>query len=202
MKKHAKIKLIIVDFYGVMTHGSYKETCQWLAKKYKLDYDYLYQIIYHKYFNQAAIGKITERQSFALPIKELNLKENWQGLRRKHLSFQHLNMPVFRLIKKLQNQGYKILLLSKNTPYQFHYAIKKMAVRKHFHFIVNTYDLKLPKASPKTVRWALKKYKVKPKETIMIDDQDFNLVAAKKIGVKTIYYRNFSQFKKELGELI
>lgn len=199
MRKN-KIKLIIIDFYGVMTKGSYKETCKWLAEKYKLDYDYLYNIIYHKYFALAAVGKITEKQSFALPIKELNLKETWQELRKKHLSFQVLNKSVFSLCLKLQEEGYTILLLSKNTPEQFNYVLKKFRIRKYFKNIINTFDLGLPKSSVKTIKYVLKKYRVKPAEVIMTDDQDFNLVEPKRLGVKVILYKNFKDMKKELAK--
>lgn len=201
-KRENKIKLIIIDFYGVMTKGSYRDTCRWLAKKYKLDFDYLYDIIYHKYFSRATLGKISESQSFALPIKELGLKETWQELRRKHLSFQALNESVFNLCLKLQKQGYMILLLSKNTPNQFALNLKQMKIRKYFKNIINTFDLSLPKSSVKTIKYVLKKYKVKPAEVIMTDDQDFNLVEPEKIGVKVILYRNFKIFKKRLNEYL
>ena len=202
MLANSRIKLIIVDYYGVLTLGSYKDTCQWLAKKYKLDFNYVYQIIYHKYFSPAALGKITEQQSFELPIKELELKETWQELRKKHLSFQKKNVPVFNYILKLQKAGFTVLLLSKNTPEQFKEALLKIGTRKYFKNIINTFDLKLLKSSAETIKYILKKFKVKPEETIMIDDQDFNLVEAKKLGVKTIYYKNFKQFKKEMDSYL
>lgn len=198
MKPENKIKLIIVDFYGVMTLGSYRETCYWLAEKYHLPFKKFYDVVYHKYFSAAAVGRYTERQSFELPIKELGLKETWHGLRRRHLSFQKLNKPVFNLARRLQAQGYTILLLSKNTPPQFNYALKKMHTRRYFKNIINTYDLGLPKASPHTIRWVLKKFKLKPSQVVMVDDQDFNLPAAKRIGVKTIYYQSFAKFCREL----
>ena len=162
----------------------------------------MYQIIYHKYFSPAALGKITEQQSFELPIKELELKETWQELRKKHLSFQKKNVPVFNYILKLQKAGFTVLLLSKNTPEQFKEALLKIGTRKYFKNIINTFDLKLLKSSAETIKYILKKFKVKPEETIMIDDQDFNLVEAKKLGVKTIYYKNFKQFKKEMDSYL
>ncbi|MDD4271657.1 MAG: HAD hydrolase-like protein [Patescibacteria group bacterium] len=198
----SKIKLIIVDYYGVLTLGSYKDTCRWLAKKYKMDFSHLYDIVYHKYFSPAALGKITERQSFELPVKELGLKESWRDLRKKHLSFQKKNTPVFNYILKLQEAGFIILLLSKNTPGQFNETLKKMETRKYFKNIINSFDLKLPKASDKTIKYVLKKFKVRAEEAIMIDDQDFNLVEANKLGVKTIYYKNFKQFKRELDSYL
>jgi len=197
-----KIKLIIVDYYGVLTLGSYKDTCLWLAKKYKMDFDYLYSVIYHKYFSQAALGKITEKQSFELPIKELGLKESWRDLRKKHISFQKNNTPVFNYILKLQKAGFIILLLSTNTPAQFSEALKKIGTKKYFKNIINTFNLKSTKASTKTIKYFLKKFKIRPSEAIMIDDQDFNLVGANKLGVNTIYYKNFKQFKKELDSYL
>lgn len=197
-KSRRKIKLIVVDFYGVMTHGNYRDTCQWLAKKYKLDANYLYDIIYHKYFVAAANRKITEEESFKGPIKELGLNEDWHEFRAKHLSFQKLNQQVFEFCHDLQKQGYNILLLSRNTPKQFEEVVKKMHMRWYFKNFINAYDLNLDKPSPQMIQYILKKFKVKPEEVIMVDDQDFNLVEPKKIGVYTILYKNFSDFKKQL----
>jgi len=197
MKKN-KIKLIIIDFYGVMTKGSYKETCQWLSRKYGGRYEDIYKVVYHKYFNMASLGKIKESRFLQAAMDELGYPLSGKEILKKHLSFQILNRRVFNLCRKLQVKGYKILLLSKNTPLQFKAVLKKMRMRKYFKNIINTFDLNLPKDSPKIIRYVLKKFKVRPEETIMIDDQSFNLTAAKKIGVKTILYKNFNQFKKKL----
>ena len=198
----SKIKLIIVDFYGVLTLGSYRETCQWKAKKFGLDYDKVYKIFYFKYFNKAALGKITERQSFELPLKELGLNEDWQKLRRKHLSFQKLNKPVFRFFLSLQNRGFRILLLSKNTPRQFKETVKRLRIRRYFKTIINTFDLRLPKASPKMIKYVLAKFKIQPGEAVFVDDQDFNLAAPRRLGVHTILYKNFRDLKRRVERLL
>ena len=197
MKKN-DIKLIIIDFYGVMTKGSYKETCQWLAKKFGGKWEDIYQIVYHKYFNQAALCRIKESRFLQAAMDELKFPITGRKLLKIHLTFQILKRPVFNLCLKLKKQGYKILLLSKNTPLQFAAVLRKMKMRKYFKYIINTFDLGLPKDSPETITFILKKFKLKPKEAVMIDDQPFNLPAAKKLGVKTILYKNFTQFKKEL----
>lgn len=197
-----KIKLIIVDYHGVFTIGSYKETCQWLSRKYGLNYDYLYDVVYNKYFSQAALGKITDRESFELAVKELGLKENWRELRNIHVSFWKLNPRVEKYLRKLQEESYIILLLSKNTPEQFNEILRKFKTRKYFKNMINTYDLKLPKADKKTIKLVLKKFKIKPGEAIMIDDQKINLIEAKRLGVKTIYYKSFLQFKREIEKYL
>lgn len=201
MIKH-KIKLIIFDFYGVIIKGSYKDTVKWLAKKYKRNWEDIYKILYHKYFNQAAEGKINERQFLLRALKELNLPEKWQAVRAKHISGLILNKPMFDFARKLQKQGLKVLFLSKNTPVQLKMILKKYQIRRFVKNVINTYDLGLPKASPKTMRYVLKKFKVKPEEVVMIDDQDFNLVEPAKMGVKTILYKNNEQAIKEFKKFL
>lgn len=195
-----KIKLIIVDLYGILTKGNYRNICRWLAKKYGLDADYIYSIVYHKYFNLAALGKISDRESFEKALKELNLPEKWREIRQRHLNYLILNKAVFRFVLGLYKQNFKILLLSKNTPEQFSYILKKYKLRKYFKNIINTYDLGLPKASKKTIFYVLKKFKVKAEEVIYIDDQDFNLIMAKKLGVKTILFKDLTDLKKKFNK--
>lgn len=199
--KNNKIKLIIIDLYGVMSVGSYKETCQWISSKYNIDFDTCYDIVYHKYFTPATLKKITEKQSFELAAKEIGMAEDWRTLRSKHLSFQHINKSVFNLARSLQSRGYKVLLLSKNTPGQFGYVVNKYNFRKYFD-VINTYNIGYPKGSAKTMRYVLKKYKVKPQEVFFVDDQDFNLPKAKKLGVHTYLYKNFKDFRKHLNKVL
>lgn len=195
------IKLIIIDLYGVMSVGSYKETCKWISKKYGHDFDKCYDIVYHKYFTLAALGKITERQSFAYAAKELGMEEDPKTFMMKHLSFQTLNKSVFDYASSLKKRGYKVLLLSKNTPGQFSHVVEQYKLRKYFD-VINTFDLKLSKGSVATMKYVFKKYNVKPQEVFFVDDQNFNLPNAKQLGVQTYLYKNFKDFRKHLNNLL
>jgi len=200
--KKSRIKLLVVDLYGVLTRGSYRNICRYLAKKYKKDWKELYDVFYWKYFTKAVMGEISEADSFKIPLKEYGFKENWKKVRGRHLSYMTLNKQVFEFIKQLQDRGYTILILSKNVPLQLWDTVKNLVLEKYFPHIVNTFDLGLPKASPKTIRWILRKFKVKSIEVIFIDEQKPNLVHPKKMGLHTILYKNFRQFKKELSMLL
>ncbi len=197
-----RIKLFIVDFYGVMTLGSYKNTCQYLAKKYHRNADDLYKVIYHKYFNLAVMKKIPARTFLKKALIELRLPEDPAKLAERHLTFQKLNRPVFTMCRKLQKKGTRVLLLSKNLRAEFYPLLKRMHIRRYFRNIINTYDLNLSKDSPQTIRFILKKFHVRPDEIIMTDDQDFNLVEPKKVGVHTILYKSVQQLKHELRTLL
>lgn len=47
------------------------------------------------------------------------------------------------------------------------------------------------------MKYLAKRFNVKPNEVIYIDDQEDNLSDAKKLGIHTILYKDFKQFKKE-----
>ena len=199
---NSTIKLIIVDLYGVMTTGNYHNICSWLAKKYHRQESDVYKIVYHKYFKLAAVGKITEREAFVWALRDLKMNEDWRKVRQKHLAYLLLNKRVFNFVLSLQKRGFRILLLSKNVPSQFKDIVAKYRLWKYFKNIINTYDLKLPKASKETIDYVLKKFQVKPQEVAYIDDQDFNLPIAKKMGMKTILYKDFRDAKKKLLEYL
>jgi len=197
-----KIKLIIVDFHGVMLKGSMAELSKYIAKKYKQDWHKVYEVVYHDLFNRAAEGKISEAQFFRQVAKIYPQVGDYQALRNYHINAQKLNKPVFNLCLKYKKLGYKILLLSKNTSPQFRDYKKIFQLRKYFKYIINTVDLGLPKASPETIDYILKKFNLRPEQVIFCDDQENNLVEPKKIGIKIIWYKSFSQFKKKLAEEI
>ena len=196
--KQDKIKLVVLDGYGVVFSRGYPDTVKALAKRVKLPEKILQEVIYNKYFNLAAERKITQKQAWRLTVKELALPVSWQELRDLHLGLLRINQPAFQLARKILRK-YLTIILSKNTRSQFQATKKKFPlVWRSFDAMINTWELGLPKASQKTISLIAERFKVKPEEILYIDDQKANLVAPKKMGVKTIFYQNFNQFKKDL----
>lgn len=191
--------LIILDLFGVLVLGSYKETCHFIAKKYSLDYDFVYNIVYHKYFSAATKGKITEAQSFSLACKELALEEKGKELRQIHLSFQKLNKKVLKLALDWQGKGVKVVVFSKNTPQQFNEIVRRFNLRAYLPIIINSYNLKLEKKSKQALNYFFKRFKVTKDQVLMIDDQEYNFVNAKKIGVNTVLYKAPVQLQREVN---
>lgn len=199
--KNFKTKLIILDAYGPVITGGYPATCKFLAKKFKRNREDIYRILYKKYFNMAAEGKITQQIAWEMAIKELDLPLSVKEAKIIHYGLMGLNKKVLDFIKQFDD-NIKILLLSKNTRSQFSDVNNKLNFRKYFKFVINTWELGLPKASKETLRYIMKKFKIKTGEIIYADDQLENLTEAKKMGIKTIFYENFSQFKKEISLIL
>jgi FMN phosphatase YigB (HAD superfamily) len=197
-----KIKLIIFDAYGPILSSGYPDTVLVLAKKFKIPKAKLHRVFYQKYFNLAAERKITQKQAWQKPIQELGLPIAWQAVRDLHLDLFKASQPALALVKKLR-RDYVVVMLSKNTRSQFALTKKKFPlVWQSFDAVINTWELKLPKASKKTINEICRRFKVRPQEILYIDDQQTNLNQPKRMGVETIYYQSFNQLKRDLMKIL
>lgn len=195
------VKLIIFDFNGVATKGGYAKSMPILAKRYNIPKQALYDIFYTKYLNMGATNQISEDDVWRLPVKHFGIKDDWRQIRKFHWDLQTPNFPVVNLANKLR-KNYQVIILTKNISGQLDYIVKQTKIDKYFDEIINTQELNLPKASHRTMLYITNKFRVKPQEIIYIDDQDDNLIESKKIGIKTILYKNFRQFKRELDQYL
>lgn len=196
------VRLIIFDCYGLVLNEGFPNTSQVLAKRYGGKWQGYQKIMYGKYFNMAAERKISQKDAWIKTVKDCHLTMTWQELRDLHYSLMSINERVFRFNKELNKRGYQTLLLSKNTRSQFADVCKKFHLKKSFKNIINTWELGLPKASKTTLREIMRRFKVRASEIVYADDQKDNLVDAKALGIKTVFVKNFKQFKKELNKFL
>src|SRR3989338_306907 len=196
------IKLIILDGYGVVFSRGYPDTCDVLAKKFGVSRKKIYDTMYIKYCNLAALRKITQKEVWELTIRDLNLPISASAMETLHYK---LLKPRTGLVKiaKVFKKRYKVVLLSKNTRVQFSDVKKKYPkVFEIFDAAINTWELNLPKASRETIQLIAKRFNIHPSEILYVDDQRSNLVEPKRIGVATVYYRNFKGFQKDLQRFL
>lgn len=193
------IRLVVLDAYGITILGGYPDTCKFLAKKYNRNWKEIYGIFYKKYFNMAAEKKITQGQAWEKSLKECGIPLSVKEVKKIHYSLMRLNMDVVRFAKKLDCN---VVLLSKNTRSQFHDNCEMFKLKKHFRYAINTWELGLKKASKETCEYMLERFNVRPSEIIWTDDQQENLIEPERLGIKTVHYKNFKQFKNDLEMLI
>ena len=194
----SEIKLIVLDFHGIMVKGDYSAVSKMLAKKHHVPWKDIFEILYKKYFRQAVVGEIPERDVYLKTFRHFGWREDWKKVHAYHKNAMVLNRGIFKMARRLQDDGYTILLLTQNTPDQVKTYNKRFGLPRYFKHIVNTFDLGVHKSSPQTIKWILKKFKVKAEQVVFCDDQESNLVEPGKFGMRTVLYKNFKQFNKEL----
>ncbi len=204
------IKAIIFDVGGVLQIGgktrfSKKDVHtsgvhQVIANKLKISIDQYLDSIDTSYAKsiEGQISKAT-----LLSVLSLNLnypKDKLQKLYHKTYKKKYTkNIGLYNIAKKLKKQGYKIAILSD----QWHLSKEILMPKKDikiFDVVVTSCDVGVRKPNTPIYQLALDKLKLKPEQTIFIDNQVWNIIPAHKLGMNTILYHNNKKTKEQLRE--
>lgn len=79
--------------------------------------------------------------------------------------------------------------------------IKKIDLSQYFDIILVSYMVKARKTEKEGFEYLIKKIGAKPKEIVFLDDSEKNLLAAAKLGINTILFKNKEQLIRELKKL-
>lgn len=105
------------------------------------------------------------------------------------------------LLKNLKENGYNIYYLS-----NFHeIAFREVTIKNKFFELfdggVVSYAEKLIKPEEEIYKLILKRYNLKPEETIFIDDTKVNVDGASKLGIEAIFLKNPKDLRESLRSL-
>ena len=203
MKK--EIKAIIFDVGGVLALGELEKgktsVHKSIAKKLNFTIDGYLDAIDTAYANSVE-GRASKQKTMEIMAK--NLKTPQKKLKKILIKVYKKNFKqnkqLFKKAFELKKQGYKIAVLSD----QWHLskeALMPDKLYKRFDKVVVSCDVGVRKPNPKIYKLILKKLKLPAKQTLFIDNQEWNIKPAKKLGMKTILYKNNKQLFKELDRL-
>jgi len=210
-RRKTKIKAIIFDIGGVLQLGKYFPhpkkghlilgVHHFISKKLKISLDQYFDAIDTTYAKSIE-GKISEKETLEKMAK--NLKISVKKLRkiflkayRKNFKF---NKQLFKQALKLKKRGYKITILSDQW-YLSKEALVNSKLKKNFHLIIISCDVGIRKPNPEIYRLIPQKLKISLKNCLFID-QEWNIKPAKKLGMKTILFKNNKQTILDLENLI
>jgi len=213
MKKNS-IKAIIFDVGGVLAipknpmrlilkrKTSNLGVHEYIAKKFKISLDQWIDSIDSTYAD-AIEGKITEKKFVSIISK--NVKTDPKKLekifiRAYNKNFKY-NEELYKEAFKLKKQGYKIAILSD----QHHVSQKALMPEKYtkkFNVSIVSCDVGLRKPNPKIYKLTLKKLKLPAKNCLFIDNQIWNIKPAKKLGFKTILFKDNKQVFRQLSKVL
>lgn len=113
--------------------------------------------------------------------------------------YQAVNIPLTNFLKKIKKK-YKLYSLT-NIDENYHTINKKRGIYKVFRKVYASYEMGVEKPDKGMFLEVLKENSLMSEETIMVDDKKKHLYAAKKMGMKTIQFKNNKQLFKQLKEL-
>jgi len=199
--KKSKIKAVVFDIGGVLELGEGKSVHQYMSKKLKVNVDSWFDAIDSTYADSIE-GRGSEKKIVSTIVKNLEIsKERFEKLMRRAYSYGFkTNKSLYKFAFNLKKKGYKISILSDQWHLSKRELIKEKYMKK-FDTVVVSCDVGLRKPNPKIYRLLLKKMKLKPGEVVFIDNREWNLVPARKIGMKVVLFKDNKQTIRDLKKI-
>lgn len=105
-------------------------------------------------------------------------------------------VEIFKELK--ESNKYKIYALTNWSAETFPLAQQKFDFLNWFDGVVVSGAEKMRKPTPDFYQILLNRYNVKPEESLFIDDNYRNILAAEKLGINSIHFTSPEQLKEEL----
>ena len=106
------------------------------------------------------------------------------------------------IFKQLKDSGkYKIYALTNWSAETFPIALQRYDFLSWFDGIVVSGEEKMRKPQPEFYQILFTRHHVKPEEALFIDDNHRNILAAEKLGIKSIHFTSADKLREELEGL-
>jgi putative hydrolase of the HAD superfamily len=195
------IKSVIFDWGGVLIESPSKQIISYCAKYLNISHQKLFTTFLNlKPKFQTAL--ISEDEFWNQICNEYNInKPTVKSLWKEAFKNSYIeNKKVFSIAKSLKKEGFKIGFLS-NTESP---AVEFFHEQNYDFFdeLVFSCNEGIRKPDHRIYKIIINNLENLPKESIFIDDQLENIIAARKIGIHTVHFKDFFSFKKELNGLL
>jgi putative hydrolase of the HAD superfamily len=155
-------------------------------------------------FRQFDLGKLSEDDiaDYFLKYKGINLTK--AEIRQDIDSYLTLDAGLVDIIRKLKDNGFKVVLLSNANSSFFKRKIYPTypELKSLFDEIIISSDIGMVKPDDDIYLYALKKIGSKPEESVFVDDGKVNIDTAAKLGMIGFLYTDraaFVEYIKSLG---
>jgi len=209
-----KIKSIIFDVGGVLALPRGKSLLhpqrghrelgvhEEIAKKLKISVDQWFDSI-DTIYSKSIEGKVSEEKIISVISKNIKVskKKLTKIIIKSYRKKFKQNKKLYKLAFKLKKQKYKIAILSD----QWHLSKEALILPKYFKKfdkVVVSCDVGIRKPNMKIYKLILKELKIPAKNCLFIDNQEWNIKPAKKLGMKTILFKDNKKTFKELKKIM
>lgn len=97
-------------------------------------------------------------------------------------------------------QTYKTALLSNVIGLDKYFDLNQAP--KYFDVVAASDKIGFAKPDPRAYGYVLNKLDVKPQETVMVDDLEYQVAGAEAAGMHAIHYQNLDQLKEDLRRIL
>jgi putative hydrolase of the HAD superfamily len=178
-----EIRVVALDFGGVIADEGFREGLYHLAKISSLDPQTLHsQAMDAIYDSGYAIGRGSEESFWRLLAERSGLRGDPAVLRQEILSRFRLRPKVLEAVALLRQRGYRTAIISDQTDW-LEELDRQHPFSQHFDLVINSYRHGSGKRQPAIFTDTARMLGVAPRQILFIDDVPANLLRAGSKGL-------------------
>lgn len=188
------IKAVIFDCFGVLVGRGFEETYRLAGGDPSKDRQFI-----NDQLGQANLGLIGEEVFHRAMADKLGL-----DLQEWHASIDQAEKPNIELLSYIKDlhSSYKTVVLSNANRGVVENRVGTEWVEQCFDAVVVSAEVGMVKPDPDIYAYAAEQLRVAPSECAFVDDKAVFLEPARELGMSTVHYRDFEQFKTDLAEIL
>jgi epoxide hydrolase-like predicted phosphatase len=196
------IKGIIFDIGGVLVNVKIKSFLKDFVRQTGMTKEQLYQmIVMGREWELFEKGLITEEQLKERIEKDHGIKPRL--MEKMADGWRKTIKPIkesINIVKNL-NGRYKLFALSNVDENTSRECFDRFGFFRYFDGVVLSWKVHMRKPEPEIYQYVLKRMRLRPEETVFIDNYPMNIPEAKRMGINTVLFKNPAQLRKDLDRL-
>ena len=138
-------------------------------------------------------GQITSSELYDMLLPQCSAGTTCNDIRDAFEEFlREIPVERLRMIDALREKGFKVYVLSNTNPIMYNHWIDNAfrndgkSINDYFDGIVLSFQEKMCKPNPEIFLKVTDRYNLLPEETLMLDDSEANVKAARSIGLNAV----------------
>ncbi len=196
------ITTIIFDYGGVLGSDATEWSTRFkdIARILKLTPAQL-DALWKSMWPALGTGHVSLNEFWRAALKKSGKKEKRGTLMNIYRRNIFLNVHMLDMVLTLKKKGFILALLANESREGMKMKKEKFSLDKVFDTIYCSADLGVVKPDPHIFKYVMNDLKTPPEKILFIDDRKENIRAAKKLGIRTILFRNDAHARKALHKL-
>jgi putative hydrolase of the HAD superfamily len=199
--KISEIKAVVFDLGNVLVNYDVEKAARRFSAASGLSTREIWKRFFLSKFEQAYTrGEISTREFHRIACKTLGVFIPLSTFRRYWNDIFWENPGMEKLLVRIK-EHYPLYLISNTNALHYTYIRKHFKLLGHFRRRFPSHEVGARKPDLKIYRRVLKMIKLKPQETVFIDDMKSFIAGARKAGMRAIRFKGRARLVRDLRRL-
>jgi putative hydrolase of the HAD superfamily len=192
------LKAILFDFGGVLAEEGFRNGLKEIARKHGLDQDLFYERADELIQETGYLTGAVDESVYWRTLKEkTGIRGSDADLREEILKRFVLRPRMISCVDRMRSRGFLTALVSDQTNWLDEFD-GQTSLFRHFDRVFNSFTMGRSKRDALTFGYVCDMLRVKPEETIFIDDNAGHVGRAASAGMRTILFTTFDEFANRI----